>query len=81
MEFSRNFQLLETLRQAGIASEIYPEAAKMKKQFEYADKKAIPYVLVMGTNEIAENVVSLKDMRSGTQEKVEITQLVNRLNA
>jgi histidyl-tRNA synthetase len=81
MEFSRNFQLLETLRQAGIASEIYPETAKMKKQFEYADKKAIPFVLVMGTNEIAENVVSLKDMRSGTQEKVEIAQLVNRLNA
>lgn len=81
MEFSRNFHLLETLRQAGIASEIYPEAAKLKKQFEYADKKAIPYVLVMGTNEIVEGVVSLKDMRSGTQEKVEIAQLVNKLNA
>ena len=79
-EFHHNFLLLETLRKAGIASEIYPEAAKMKKQFEYADKKAIPYVLVMGTNELAEKVVSLKDMRNGSQEKVKLTELIIRLN-
>ena len=45
-------RIISKLREAGINSEIYPEAAKMKKQMNYANKKGVPYVLMVGENEI-----------------------------
>lgn len=62
--------LLKSLRNAGINSEIYPEAAKMKKQFKYADDKAIPYVAIVGESELAAKTVSLKNMKTGEQETI-----------
>jgi len=73
--------VLKTLRNAGINSEIYPEAAKMKKQMTYADKKSIPYVALVGENEINNNVVSLKNMLTGEQESVAISSLVDKLKS
>lgn len=58
------------LRSAGISTLIYPEAAKMKKQMEYANRKNIPYVLFAGESEIASNNITIKDMRSGEQKTV-----------
>jgi histidyl-tRNA synthetase len=55
------------LRKAGISTEIYPESAKMKKQMGYADAKAIPFVALVGENEIKEGKITLKDMNSGVQ--------------
>ena len=71
--------LLKNLRAAGINAEIYPEAAKMKKQMTYADKKNIPYVALVGENEIANNMVTLKNMLTGEQESVAITELAEKL--
>ena len=72
--------LLTQLRQAGIRSEIYPEAgAKMKKQMGYANQKNIPYVAVIGGDEMANGEVALKNMLTGEQEKVKCTDLVSRL--
>lgn len=71
--------LLKQLRAAGINTEIYPEAAKMKKQMAYADKKNIPYVALMGESEIAENVISLKNMSTGEQKNVSLDELINIL--
>lgn len=71
--------ILKTLRVAGINAEIYPEAAKMKKQMAYADKKVIPYVALAGENEIANNIVTLKNMVTGEQESVAIPDLVEKL--
>lgn len=62
--------LLKSLRNAGINAEIYPEAAKMKKQFKYADDKAIPYVAIVGADEMASKNVSLKNMVTGEQETI-----------
>ena len=73
--------VLKTLRNAGINSEIYPEAAKMKKQMTYADKKSIPYVALVGENEINNNVVTLKNMLTGEQESVAISNLVDKLKS
>ena len=73
--------VLKTLRNAGINSEIYPEAAKMKKQMTYADKKSIPYVALVGENEINNNVVTLKNMLTGEQESVAISSLVDKLKS
>ena len=73
--------VLKTLRAAGINSEIYPEAAKMKKQMTYADKKSIPYVALVGENEINNNVVTLKNMLTGEQESVAVSSLVDKLKS
>ena len=66
-----SMQIIRTLRDAGIAAEIYPEAAKMKKQMEYANRRAIPYVVIIGSNELAERRATVKNMRTGEQQSVE----------
>ena len=71
--------LLSTLRKSGISCELYPEAAKLKKQFAYADAKQIPWVVVAGEDEIKENVLTLKDLGTGTQEKMGLLELVEKL--
>ncbi|MES2133035.1 MAG: histidine--tRNA ligase [Bacteroidota bacterium] len=68
--------LAATLRAAGINTEVYPDAAKMKKQFEYADKKQIPFVAIIGTNEIANHTIMLKNMSTGTQEEISTEKLI-----
>lgn len=67
---------LQVLRNAGIASELYPDKAKIGKQMTYANAKAIPFVVMAGADEIAENVYTLKDMTSGEQQKLKIEDIV-----
>lgn len=59
--------VVKSLRECGISCEIYPEAAKLKKQFDYADKKAIPFISISGESEIASGTVNLKNLATGTQ--------------
>ena len=59
-----------SLRAAGIPCEIYPDTTKLKKQFEYADRKGIPYLAIVGDQEIAEGIVTLKNLASGEQQRV-----------
>jgi len=68
-------------RAAGINTEVYPEAAKMKKQFEYADKKQIPFVAIIGTNEIANQTIMVKNMTNGAQEEVSFEGMLAMLQA
>lgn len=68
--------LLNTMRKAGINAEIYPEAAKIKKQMNYANQKNIPWVVILGENEISQSVVTLKNMQSGEQKVVSHEQLI-----
>jgi len=72
-------QLLAKVREAGINAEIYPEAAKMKKQMTYANNKSVAYVVMVGENEIAENRVSLKNMTSGEQMTVMLEEMIDIL--
>ena len=72
--------LVSKLRALGINAEVYPDVVKkIAKQFEYADKKQIPFVGVVGGNEMANNTVMLKNMASGTQEEVDFDKLVESL--
>ena len=71
--------LLKNLRDQGINAEIYPDTAKMKKQMTYADKKGIPYVALVGENEMANHTVTLKNMATGEQESVAINRLYEKL--
>ena len=74
-----SMQIIRTLRDAGIAAEIYPEAAKMKKQMEYANRRMIPYVVIIGSNELAERRATVKNMRTGEQQSVEFEAVVSTL--
>lgn len=73
--------LLQKLRSSGIHSEIYPGSAKLKKQLSYADDKHIPYVILIGSEEIDSGVLSLKNMKTGGQEKLTIEEIITALNA
>ncbi len=68
--------LLYRLRQEGIAVELYPSPVKLKKQMSYADGKQIPYVLLVGEEEVASGQFSLKNMESGEQQKVDLGTLI-----
>ncbi len=70
---------VKALRDAGIAAEIYPEATKMKKQMAYADALKIPFVALVGENEVASHCISLKDMVTGEQTTISIEQLIDKL--
>ncbi|MDL2320632.1 ATP phosphoribosyltransferase regulatory subunit, partial [Alistipes sp. OttesenSCG-928-B03] len=61
---------LAELRAEGIPAETYPEAAKMKKQMEYAGKREIPYVVIIGSDEMAQGVATVKNMKTGEQQTI-----------
>ncbi|MGI6757047.1 MAG: histidine--tRNA ligase [Bacteroidaceae bacterium] len=68
--------LLAGLRRAGIASEIYPDAVKMRKQMSYANANAVRYVVIVGSDELAQGKVTLKNMETGEQSLVDADRLV-----
>ena len=70
--------LIAKVRAAGIRTELYPEAAKMKKQMSYADTKRIPFVALVGENEIKENKINLKNMLTGEQCLVSLDELLEK---
>ncbi len=72
-------RVLKALRNSGIASEIYPDLAKPKKQFGYADKKGIPHVVVIGSEEMESGLLTLRNMGSGEENKLGIQAIVERL--
>lgn len=65
--FDYAFGLLCAMRDAGIASEIYPEPAKIKKQLDYVNKRNIPYAILVGDTEVANRILAVKNMRRGSK--------------
>ncbi|MBO4768900.1 MAG: histidine--tRNA ligase [Bacteroidales bacterium] len=68
------------LRAAGIACEIYPDNTKLKKQFEYADRKGIPFLAIVGDQEVADGTVTLKNLASGEQRAIAKEALAEALS-
>ena len=71
--------MLSQLRRADVACEIYPDAAKMKKQMQYANAKQVPYVVIVGETEMHEGKFTLKDMLSGEQSLLSAEELLHKL--
>ena len=72
-------RVANALRKQGIACEVYPDSAKMKKQMEYANRREIPYVAIIGSNELAEGRVTLKNMTSGEQLSIPQSELADNV--
>jgi len=70
---------VSALRDEGISVDLYPDPAKMGKQMSYADKRDIPYVVLTGVSEMESGTYTLKNMKSGEQQQVDIDQLVRSL--
>ena len=73
--------LLQTLRDKGISAEIYPSSAKLKKQMAYADDKNIPFVILIGSDEMETGLLSIKNMKSGEQQKLTAEEIASLLLA
>jgi histidyl-tRNA synthetase len=71
--------LLHILREKGISAEIYPSSAKLKKQMTYADDKNIPFVILIGSDEMETSLLTLKNMKSGEQQKLSTEQIIEAL--
>jgi histidyl-tRNA synthetase len=77
--FAYGLGLLKEFRVAGIKAELYPDLTKMKKQLDFASKKAIPFVGICGDAEIEKKVIALKNLETGVQESVSLEEAIDRL--
>ena len=73
--------LARQTRAAGIATEVYPDTAKMKKQMNYANARQIPFVALVGENEMRDGVIALKNMTTGEQQTLTIEELIAAVKA
>jgi histidyl-tRNA synthetase len=73
------FKCLNDVRVAGINADIYPEPTKLKKQLDYADKRHVPYVVIIGSEEIETGKLALKNMVTGKQQKLSLSEIVEIL--
>jgi len=74
-----SLQLITQVREAGIPAEIYPEAVKLKKQLDYANRKQIPFVVLAGKEEIASGEVTLRNMNTGEQQTIPANRLIEHI--
>ncbi len=80
-EAAHCLKLARAAREAGIATEVFPDAAKMKKQMNYANARQIPFVALVGESEMEQNLIALKNMTTGEQQQVSLEQLIQLIQA
>ena len=78
-EASKSLGYIMQLRAAGISAELFPDATKMKKQMNYANVKQVPFVAMVGDNELATDTIALKNMTTGEQQNLTLAQVVEML--
>jgi len=74
------FQCLSEIRLKGISADLYPAPVKLKKQMKYANDKNIPYVILIGSEELESKILTLKEMNSGEQHKLNLDQIITKLS-
>lgn len=78
-EADKAFSIVSDLRQKGVRAMVYPDMAKIKKQMSYANAKSIPYVAIIGSSELENGIISLKNMISGEQSSIKETDIADIL--
>ena len=76
-----SYKAMQSLRANGIVAELYPDPSKLKKQITYANKRSIPYVVLVGDEEMVANTFTLKNMSTGAQETVDLQTLIERFSS
>jgi histidyl-tRNA synthetase len=76
----KSFQLMQEMRQKDIRSELYHEPAKFDKQFKYAEKKRIPLIVIIGSDELKTGIAKVRDLKSGVQTEVGFEEILTRMN-
>ncbi len=71
-------KIIQKLRDKGIASEVYPDLSKLKKQLEYADRKKVPFTIVIGSDEMKSGVLTFKNMKSGEQHQITLDEIISK---
>ena len=79
-EASASLKHIMALRRAGISAELYPDSAKMKKQMNYANDRMIPYVAIVGADEVQNGTIALKNMATGEQQTLTVEQVIAALS-
>lgn len=79
-ETTASLRAIKEFRKAGIASELYPDAVKMKRQMNYANTCGIPYVALIGESEAADGTVTIKNMAEGSQQTVTLAEAIRQLS-
>jgi histidyl-tRNA synthetase len=74
-------KILKSLRDAGINAEMYPDAVKLKKQLDYADRKQVPYVVLIGSKEMEMGLLTLKTMKTGEQNAASVNEIIELVKA
>lgn len=78
-DLSYSINIANKLRDAGIKTEVYFDNKKIKAKFKYADRLNVPYVIVIGEDEINSGLLTIKNMQEGTQEQLTIEEIINKL--
>ena len=73
------FDAVRKIREAGISADCYPSPAKMKKQMKYANDTGVPYVVVVGGDEVSSGILGLKNMQTGEQHKMPLANIIAAL--
>ena len=79
LEAAASLRHIMALRRAGISAELYPDNAKMKKQMNYANDRLIPFVAIVGADEVENGTITLKNMTTGEQASLTIEQVIDRI--
>jgi len=74
------FKCLNALRKAGVNADLYPTPTKFNKQIKYANDRKVPFVVVIGENEMESNLLTFKNMETGDQEKLSLEDIIERLS-
>ena len=80
-ELLKELRATQALREAGLSAELYPDPAKLKKQFKYANVRNVRWVLVLGESELASGQVMVKDMQEGAQEAMTVEEAVQKIQS
>ena len=78
-DFSKSIEVATKLRENGINTQVYTDKTKIKNQFKYANKLNIPYVIIIGEDEVRDNTVSLKNMETGEQVVMNIDEVIEKI--
>ena len=71
--------LLKQFRENGISSELYPDSVKIKKQMNYADKRGVEFVVLVGEDEMNSGNITVKDMQLGNQQEISVSEFIAKL--